>query len=160
MDKALRVCRSHIVRLFTEMARKHELSVTEPGTAVGAIGAQSIGEPATQMTLKTFHFAGVAAMNITLGVPRIKEIINATRNISTPIIEAILETPESLETAKLVKGRIEKTLLGEVCGTAWTIQRSLNLTFFYLFIYLFIYLFYFFFFWFAGYGILRGGVPA
>ena len=38
------------------------------------------------MTLKTFHFAGVAAMNVTLGVPRIKEIINATKNISTPII--------------------------------------------------------------------------
>ena len=38
----------------------------EPGTAVGAVGAQSIGEPGTQMTLKTFHFAGVASMNILL----------------------------------------------------------------------------------------------
>jgi len=38
------------------------------------------------MTLKTFHFAGVASMNVTLGVPRIKEIINAAKNISTPII--------------------------------------------------------------------------
>lgn len=44
---------------------------------MGAVGAQSIGEPGTQMTLKTFHFAGVASMNVTLGVPRIKEIINA-----------------------------------------------------------------------------------
>jgi len=43
---------------------------------------QSIGEPGTQMTLKTFHFAGVASMNITLGVPRIKEIINAAKKIS------------------------------------------------------------------------------
>lgn len=41
-----------------------------PGTAVGALAAQSIGEPGTQMTLKTFHFAGVASMNITQGVPR------------------------------------------------------------------------------------------
>jgi len=49
-----------------------------PGEACGAVTAQSIGEPATQMTLKTFHFAGVASMNVTLGVPRIKEIINAT----------------------------------------------------------------------------------
>jgi len=40
------------------------------------------------MTLKTFHFAGVASMNITLGVPRIKEIVEATKEISTPIIEA------------------------------------------------------------------------
>lgn len=47
--------------------------------AVGAIGAQSISEPGTQMTLKTFHFAGVASMNVTLGVPRLKEIINASK---------------------------------------------------------------------------------
>jgi hypothetical protein len=64
----------------------------EAGTAVGALCAQSIGEPGTQMTLKTFHFAGVAAMNITLGVPRIKEIINASKKISTPIITACLGT--------------------------------------------------------------------
>jgi len=68
---------------------------TEPGTAVGAIGAQSIGEPGTQMTLKTFHFAGVASMNVTLGVPRIKEIINAAKNISTPIITCKVRPHES-----------------------------------------------------------------
>lgn len=62
----------------------------EPGEAVGAVGAQSISEPATQMTLKTFHFAGVASMNVTLGVPRLKEIINASKEISTPIITAEL----------------------------------------------------------------------
>lgn len=62
----------------------------EPGTAVGALAAQSIGEPGTQMTLKTFHHAGVASMNITQGVPRIKEIINASAKISTPIITAEL----------------------------------------------------------------------
>lgn len=44
---------------------KYNRAVTEPGTAVGAVAAQSIGEPGTQMTLKTFHFAGVASMNIT-----------------------------------------------------------------------------------------------
>lgn len=54
---------------------------------MGAVGAQSIGEPGTQMTLKTFHFAGVASMNVTLGVPRIKEIINGAKNISTPIMK-------------------------------------------------------------------------
>jgi DNA-directed RNA polymerase III subunit RPC1 len=86
----------------------------EPGTAVGAVAAQSIGEPGTQMTLKTFHFAGVASMNITQGVPRIKEIINASKNISTPIITAHLEKDSDAEFARVVKGRIEKTLLGEV----------------------------------------------
>lgn len=113
----------------------------QPGEAVGAVGAHSLGEPATQMTLKTFHFAGVASMNVTLGVPRIKEIINASANISTPIIEAPLVTDNSEPAARIVKvrvlcvpqraqsfgsrmsrgacwcvvqGRIEKTTLGEV----------------------------------------------
>lgn len=89
-------------------------SVIEPGTAVGALAAQSIGEPGTQMTLKTFHFAGVASMNITQGVPRIKEIINASKAISTPIITAHLENDTDAEFARRVKGRIEKTTLGEV----------------------------------------------
>ena len=60
---------------------------------MGAFGAQSIGEPGTQMTLKTFHFAGVASMNVTLGVPRIKEIINAAKNISTPITRVCCHMP-------------------------------------------------------------------
>jgi hypothetical protein len=81
---------------------------------VGAVGAQSIGEPGTQMTLKTFHFAGVASMNVTLGVPRIKEIINAAKFISTPIISCKLVTSDSEASARIVKGRLEKTLLGDV----------------------------------------------
>jgi DNA-directed RNA polymerase III subunit RPC1 len=67
------------------------------------------------MTLKTFHFAGVASMNITLGVPRIKEIINATKEISTPIISAKLVNEVDPVSARIVKGRIERTILGDVC---------------------------------------------
>lgn len=88
--------------------------VVEPGTTVGAIAGQSIGEPGTQMTLKTFHFAGVASMNITLGVPRLKEIVNAVRNISTPIINAELEQHD-LGHAESTKGRLEKVLLKDIC---------------------------------------------
>jgi len=84
------------------------------GSTVGAVGAQSIGEPGTQMTLKTFHFAGVASMNVTLGVPRIKEIINAAKLISTPIISCKLVTNNSEASARIVKGRLEKTHLGDV----------------------------------------------
>lgn len=68
----------------------------EPGSAVGALCAQSIGEPGTQMTLKTFHFAGVASMNITLGVPRIKEIINASKAIRYLLSGLFLEDHWSL----------------------------------------------------------------
>lgn len=53
-------------------------------------------------------------MNVTLGVPRIKEIINATDQISTPIITAKLVTEDSAISARIVKGRIEKTELGDV----------------------------------------------
>lgn len=67
------------------------------------------------MTLKTFHFAGVASMNITQGVPRLNEIINATKEISTPIISAKLYTDDDERSARIVKGRLEKTTLGDVC---------------------------------------------
>ena len=87
--------------------------VVDPGSAVGAVAGQSIGEPGTQMTLKTFHFAGVASMNITLGVPRLKEIINTSANISTPIINGKL-LMRGLESAKAVKSRIEKILFKEI----------------------------------------------
>ncbi|XP_051928207.1 DNA-directed RNA polymerase III subunit RPC1 [Hippocampus zosterae] len=103
------------LKKFLETCRdKYMRAQMEPGSAVGALCAQSIGEPGTQMTLKTFHFAGVASMNITLGVPRIKEIINASKNISTPIITAHLDREDDADFARLVKGRIEKTLLGEI----------------------------------------------
>ncbi|KAH8739107.1 DNA-directed RNA polymerase II/III subunit [Cryptosporidium ryanae] len=93
---------------------KYMKAIVEPGEAVGAIAAQSIGEPGTQMTLKTFHFAGVASMNVTLGVPRIKEIINAATKILTPIIEAKLENDTDYKFAQIVKGMIVKTTLSEV----------------------------------------------
>ncbi|KAL3087479.1 hypothetical protein niasHS_008103 [Heterodera schachtii] len=66
------------------------------------------------MTLKTFHFAGVASMNITQGVPRIKEIINAVRSISTPIITVALADERDEKLARRVKARVEKTTLGDI----------------------------------------------
>ena len=108
---------------------KYERARVEPGHAVGAVGAQSIGEPGTQMTLKTFHFAGVAGMSLTAGVPRIKEIINASKVISTPVINCRLERrrdlsiPEGL--ARIVKGRIESLYLEDVT-TYIQIQHSLD----------------------------------
>ncbi|XP_012064930.1 DNA-directed RNA polymerase III subunit 1 [Jatropha curcas] len=96
----------------------------EPGTAIGAIGAQSIGEPGTQMTLKTFHFAGVASMNITQGVPRIKEIINGAKKISTPIITTELENNTNVNAARIVKTRIEKTVLGQIAKSIKIVMTS------------------------------------
>ena len=84
-DNVLRLTSKQLHTILNAALNKYNLSKIEPGEAVGAVGAQSLSEPGTQMTLKTFHFAGVASMNVTLGVPRLKEIINASNTISTPM---------------------------------------------------------------------------
>jgi len=67
---------------------KYLRSLVEPGEAVGVVAGQSIGEPSTQMTLNTFHLAGHSAKNVTLGIPRLREIVmTASANISTPSMQ-------------------------------------------------------------------------
>ena len=116
------------LEMFVKLClEKYEKAKVEPGHAVGAVGAQSIGEPGTQMTLKTFHFAGVAGMSITQGVPRIKEIINASKAISTPVITCPLQNPKQIEAARVVKGRIEKTYVSDVIRfieDMWSAKRA------------------------------------
>ena len=115
VDNILNVTKRQLEAFFDRVWERYTKAMITPGEAVGAVTAQSIGEPGTQMTLKTFHFAGVASMNVTMGVPRIKEIINASNIISTPIITAKLINDTDPISARIVKGRIEKTLLGDVC---------------------------------------------
>ncbi|OWM68854.1 hypothetical protein CDL15_Pgr025041 [Punica granatum] len=105
------------------MSRYYQ-KIVEGGMAIGAIGAQSIGEPGTQMTLKTFHFAGVASMNVTLGVPRIKEIINGSKKILTPIITAELDRDDNVNIARMIKGRIDKTILGQIAKSIKIVMTS------------------------------------
>lgn len=75
-----------------------------PGEMVGALAAQSLGEPATQMTLNTFHYAGVSAKNVTLGVPRLKEIINISKKPKTPSLTVFLigQASRDAEKAKVM----------------------------------------------------------
>ncbi|KAI5168463.1 DNA-directed RNA polymerase I subunit RPA1 [Pancytospora epiphaga] len=83
------------------MKRRLISSLVDPSKAVGIIAAQSIGEPSTQMTLNTFHLAGVGGRNVTLGIPRLREILMvASKTIKTPIISAPIipgNSPDSLE---------------------------------------------------------------
>ncbi|MHA2237585.1 MAG: DNA-directed RNA polymerase subunit A'', partial [Candidatus Hodarchaeales archaeon] len=72
-------------------------SLVEPGEAIGTVAAQSIGEPGTQMTLKTFHYAGVAELNVTLGLPRLIEILDARKNPASPYMTVYLESPYNTE---------------------------------------------------------------
>jgi len=69
----------------------YERSLVEPGEAVGTVAAQSIGEPGTQMTLRTFHYAGVAELSVTQGLPRLIEIVDARNNPSTPTMKIPLD---------------------------------------------------------------------
>ncbi|KAJ3528006.1 hypothetical protein NM208_g10426 [Fusarium decemcellulare] len=114
VERTAKVSASALMLFIRLCLDKYKKARVEPGHAVGAVGAQSIGEPGTQMTLKTFHFAGVAGMSITQGVPRIKEIINASKVISTPVITCPLLNTQQIEAARIVKARIEKTLLSDV----------------------------------------------
>ena len=86
------------------------------GEMVGALAAESLGEPATQMTLNTFHFAGVSAKNVTLGVPRLKEIINVSRNPKTPsmTIKLIGKAAQDAEIAKSIAAKLEHTALHKI----------------------------------------------
>ena len=70
--------------IISQVASDYSHSRVEPCEAVGVVGAQSIGEPGTQMTMRTFHYAGVAEINVTLGLPRLIEIVDARKIPSTP----------------------------------------------------------------------------
>jgi DNA-directed RNA polymerase II subunit RPB1 len=94
-------------------------AIVAPGEMVGVLAAQSIGEPATQMTLNTFHFTGVSAKNVTLGVPRLKEILNVTKDIKTPSM-TVYQVPENMFSqgaAKALRSRVQHTTLRSVAET-------------------------------------------
>ena len=94
-------------------------AAVNPGEMVGVLAAQSIGEPATQMTLNTFHFAGVSSKNVTLGVPRLKEILNVATNIKTPAMTVYQEEGRTWdqESAKSLRSAVEHTTLRSVTET-------------------------------------------
>lgn len=87
---------------------------------VGSIGAQSIGEPATQMTLNTFHAAGVGTKNVTLGVPRLKEVINVATTIKTPSLRIFLrgDSGFNYEEVHRVGNDIEHTTLSQIVANS------------------------------------------
>ena len=97
-----------------EIKSKFEQAIVRPGEMVGSIAAQSIGEPATQMTLNTFHLAGVSSANVTLGVPRLKEVINIAKKLNTPSMNIYLKEKEggyNNDEILELRGKVEHTSL-------------------------------------------------
>jgi DNA-directed RNA polymerase II subunit RPB1 len=102
--------------IIGEIETRFQQAQVQPGENVGALAAQSLGEPATQMTLNTFHYAGVSAKNVTLGVPRLKEIINVSKRPKTPSLTIFLhgQAARDAEKCKDVQCRIEYITLRKV----------------------------------------------
>jgi DNA-directed RNA polymerase subunit A' len=86
-----RLTKEGVDDVVADVLRNYDYSLVEPGEAVGILAAQSIGEPGTQMTLRTFHYAGVAELNVTLGLPRLIEIVDARKSPSTPFMNIYLD---------------------------------------------------------------------
>ena len=101
--------------IITRIKREFQMTRVQPCEAVGINAAHSIGEPGTQMTMRTFHFAGVAEINVTLGLPRLIEIMDARKEPSTPTMTIFLdeEFRESRDKAREVSWKIEAAPLHE-----------------------------------------------
>jgi DNA-directed RNA polymerase subunit A" len=104
--------------ICNDVIDSYERALVEPGEAVGTVAAQSIGEPGTQMTLRTFHYAGVAELSVTQGLPRLIEIVDARKNPSTPTMKIHLadDIAEDRNAAKRIARSIEMILVESVAS--------------------------------------------
>ncbi|MCJ7573542.1 DNA-directed RNA polymerase subunit A'', partial [Candidatus Bathyarchaeota archaeon] len=114
-----RLTKAGLDELISSVLRNFDYSLVEPGEAVGILAAQSIGEPGTQMTLRTFHYAGVAEQNVTLGLPRLIEIVDARRTPSTPVMTIHLDPKhrKSEKFAREVAQKLTYTIIDDVVGS-------------------------------------------
>ena len=102
--------------LIDEIKKAYDRAGVENGEAVGTVAAQSVGEPGTQMTMRTFHYAGVAELNVTLGLPRLIEIVDARKKISTPTMAIYFEEDYGTdeEFVRKIANQIGKIVLNDV----------------------------------------------
>ena len=111
-----------IRKVFEAVQKEYESAKISPGECVGLIAAESIGEPGTQMTLNTFHFAGVAEMNVTVGLPRIIEILDGRKELKNSMMEIYLKKPYSEgKNLKELALQIKETTLSHI-ATEFTIN--------------------------------------
>jgi len=105
------------LNIIIDRASEHyNKNIIDPSEACGIVSAQSIGEPGTQMTMRTFHYAGVAEINVTLGLPRLIEIVDARSIPSTPMMNIYLrdEYRVNSDLAKQVANQIQITKLNSI----------------------------------------------
>lgn len=126
-----RFYRKALVILLETIVTNYKKSIVAPGEMVGMVAAQSIGEPTTQMTLNTFHFAGVSSKsNVTRGVPRIKEILSLSENPKNPSVTIALKGDDQYNKQKVEQMRhfIEHTSLRDIVDSVSICYDPDNLT--------------------------------
>ena len=100
-------------KLLEAVKEAYQKGKFEPGESIGIIAAQCISEPSTQMTMRTYHFAGTAGIRVTYGLPRLIEIFDAKKEPETPMMTIYLkkESNNATEAAKLAENLVEKKIL-------------------------------------------------
>ncbi len=121
-SKDIAITIAQLKKIIEAVQEDYNQSIVEPGEAVGTVAAQSIGEPGTQMTLRTFHYAGVAELNVTLGLPRLIEIVDARKEPAAALMEIHLKKPYSTskEKARDFARKIEMVTLPDVAAQTET----------------------------------------
>ncbi|MBE0523236.1 MAG: DNA-directed RNA polymerase subunit A'' [Methanosarcinales archaeon] len=114
----IKVTKKELEDIIEKTLESYNYARIEPCEAAGVVSAQSIGEPGTQMTMRTFHYAGVAEINVTLGLPRLIEIVDARKNPSTPMMTIYLteEYAKDREMARKLAWEIEATHTSHLGG--------------------------------------------
>jgi len=114
--RGLKITKKQLTEVIRKIVGRYEAHRIDPNESAGIVSAQSIGEPGTQMTMRTFHYAGVAEMNVTLGLPRLIEIVDARRLPSTPLMEIHLrpKAAKDVERVKEIAQEIELTKLEDI----------------------------------------------
>jgi DNA-directed RNA polymerase subunit A" len=115
---SIQIADEKLRQIVKKTIEEYEAHLVEPNEACGIVAAQSIGEPGTQMTMRTFHYAGVAEINVTLGLPRLIEIVDARKEPSTPMMTIYLEGAYQVnsELAQQVANEIEVTRIIDICN--------------------------------------------
>jgi len=121
-----RLSKDNRIKLEEEVKRFYLESKFEPGEAIGIIGAQSISEPATQMTMRTYHFAGTAGIRVTYGLPRLMEIFDAKRDPETPMMTIYLkkEFNNANDATRLAEEIIEKRVINLIKRIALNLNEN------------------------------------
>ncbi|HEY6238047.1 MAG TPA: DNA-directed RNA polymerase subunit A'', partial [Thermoplasmata archaeon] len=112
-------------KVVRAVAARFKRATVDAHESVGIIAAQSIGEPGTQMTLRTFHYAGVAEMNVTLGLPRLIELVDARRVPSTPMMTVYVERKlrADREAVQSIALQIEVTTIPDVASIGTVVEE-------------------------------------